>query len=78
MNISRLLNSKYSKYILSFIIGLGLATLFRRVCDKKNCIDFKAPPVEEIKDKEYKYDNRCYSFKHTAVKCDHSKKIIHF
>ena len=49
MNISRLLNSKYSKYIISFIIGLGLATLFRKACTKKNCLVFKAPNLSKIK-----------------------------
>lgn len=78
MNISRLLNSKYSKYILSFIIGIGLATLFRRVCNKKNCLTFKAPKPEELENKQYEFDDKCYSYEKHAVSCNKNKKIVEF
>ena len=78
MNISRLLNSKYSKYILSFIIGLGFATLFRKGCNKKNCLVFKAPPPESLEKKEYEFNDKCYTYKKSAVTCDKTKKIVEF
>ena len=56
MNISRLLHSKYSAYFISLILGLGLATLFKKASNKKNCMVFKAPSLEDIKDKQYKFD----------------------
>lgn len=78
MNISRLLNSKYSKYILSFILGLGLATLFRKACNKKNCLTFKAPKPDELKNKQYKFNNKCYTYDIDAVTCNKNKKIVEF
>ena len=42
MKIKQLINSKEGKYIISVVLGLGLATLFREVCKDKTCIVFKA------------------------------------
>jgi hypothetical protein len=78
MNVSRLLNGKYSKFVISFILGLGIATLFRKACDKKNCMVFKAPPMETMKSKNFKFDGKCYKFEPEAVKCVPHKKIIKF
>ena len=78
MNISRLLHSKYSAYFISLILGLGLATLFKKACNKKNCMVFKAPSLEDIKDKQYKFDDKCYKFTPEAVTCNKSKKIVEF
>ena len=37
--------------LMSVILGLGIASLFREVCKNKRCIEFHAPPLEELKDK---------------------------
>jgi hypothetical protein len=63
---------------MSILLGLGLASLFRTVCKDKDCIIFHAPPLEEIKDKIYKYDNKCYKYTTKSVVCDKTKKIITF
>ena len=76
MHLSNFFHSTTGKYILSIILGLGLASLFRSVCKGKNCMIFKAPPIEELKDQVYKYNNKCYEFKPVASKCDKSKKIL--
>ena len=36
MNFRRLLYSTPGKYIISILLGLGLATLFRRACKERN------------------------------------------
>ena len=43
MNFKRLINTSLGKIIISIMLGLGLATLFRKVCKDKNCITFKGP-----------------------------------
>jgi hypothetical protein len=53
MNVRRLLHSNIGKSIISILLGLGLATLFRKVCNDRNCLLFKAPEPSEIKDKNY-------------------------
>jgi hypothetical protein len=59
---------------MSILLGFGLASLFRAVCKDKDCIIFHAPPLEEIKDKIYKFGDKCYKYTPTPTKCDKSKK----
>jgi hypothetical protein len=78
MNLSKFVNSNTGRHIMSIILGIGLATLFRTMCSGKNCNIIKAPPLEEIDDKIYKFDNKCYKLEKSAVKCDNKKQIINF
>jgi hypothetical protein len=76
MQIKRLLYSESGKIVISILLGLGLATLFRKVCKDKDCIVFKGPIMTNIDDKIYKYDNKCYKYSTENVSCDKSKRII--
>lgn len=76
MYLHKFFENKTGKYMLSIILGIGIASLFRKVCKEKNCIVFKAPPLDEIRDKVFKYDKQCYKYKPVATKCDPQKKII--
>lgn len=78
MEIRRLLYGQYSKYVISVILGFGLATLFRKVCKERNCLIFKGPNINNIENKIYKYDDKCYTLKHKSVQYDKSKKDIFF
>jgi len=76
LNLSKMLHSKSGKYLLSIILGLGLASLFRRLCKDNNCIVFYAPPFDEIKDKIYKEDGKCYTFTPVTTKCNPNKQQV--
>ena len=78
MNFKRLLNTFYGQLILSILLGLGLASLFRKVCNDRNCIVFKAPSLEEVTSNIYEYNNKCYSFKEHAVKCGSAEQEVQF
>jgi hypothetical protein len=75
-NFKRILNSDTGKIIISALLGLGLATLFQRVCNDKNCIIFNGPVITEIDDKIYKYGEKCYKYTARPEKCDSTKRII--
>jgi len=76
INISKFLHTQNGKYIMSVILGFGLATFFRTVCKDKNCLLFKAPPMEEIEDKIYKFHDKCYKYTPVSKKCDASKRTV--
>lgn len=76
MNLKRLLNTPLGIVFISIILGLGLATLFRKVCNDKNCIKFNGPIISEYDQKIYQYGNKCYKYNTTQTNCDKSKKII--
>ena len=78
MYLKRLLYGKYSKYVISAILGIGLATLFRKVCNDRNCLIFKGPKINLIEKKVFKHNNKCYKFKHESCSCNNNKKIVNF
>ena len=78
INIQNFLHSTTGKYLLSILLGLGLSTLFRETCKGKNCLIFQAPPDDEIKDKIYKHENKCYKYKTVSTDCNNNKKSVEY
>jgi hypothetical protein len=78
MYLLKFVHSETGRNIMSIIFGLGLATFFRQICSGKNCIVSKAPPLEEIEDKIYKFDGKCYKIEKNAEKCNNQKKVVSF
>ena len=76
--IKRLLHSKFGKVVISILLGLGLATLFRKVCNDRNCLLLKGPKLSNIRGKTFKYNDKCYKYKENATTCDKTKKIVDF
>ena len=61
-------DEKYNTYLYSIIWGLGIAALFRRICDNDKCIVIKAP--SDIFKYEQKHNNECYKFEREDVQCE--------
>lgn len=78
MHIRRLLYSDVGRVIISILLGLGLATIFRRVCKNRDCLVFHAAPLDKIRQQIFKYNDKCYLFNETAQSCDPQKKILQF
>jgi hypothetical protein len=76
MNFKRLLNTDIGQTFISILLGLGLATMFRQVCEGKNCLIFNGPVINEIDGKIYKFGEYCHKNKLNAVSCNATKKII--
>jgi hypothetical protein len=76
MNLSKFFHTESGKILMSVILGFGLATLFRSVCNGKNCLIMKAPPLDDIEDKIYKHGEKCYKFNSVTTKCDAKKKEV--
>ena len=75
-NILNKLHTKNGKLILSIILGLGLATIFRKVCKDLECFIYKAPPESEIIDSVYAFNNKCYRYKKNNISCGKKKITI--
>jgi len=78
MNLKRLIYSDVGRIVISIILGLGLATIFRRVCKERNCLVFHAPKMNKIKGQIFKFKDKCYTFEEEIEKCDDNKKIVDF
>lgn len=55
--------------IISIILGLGLAALFRNVCDDKRCVVIKAPNSHDMTTYYYKLQGDCYKYTPEEVAC---------
>jgi len=76
MHLGKLLHTQSGKIVMSMILGFGLATLFRSVCNGKNCVILHAPQMNEISDKIYSHQDKCYKFSSEVTKCDAGKKTV--
>lgn len=68
-NLMKKLHSRAGRIIVSVILGLGIASLFRPMCQQRDCIDFKGPDLKDIEQNIYRYNNKCYKFKLTSRSC---------
>jgi len=69
VNIKELINSNTGAIIISIILGLGIAALFKKSCEGGKCIVFQAPP-KDISNKIYKQDSKCIKFTPETTKCN--------
>jgi len=76
MNVKRLLDTNIGHFFISAILGLGLASLFNKVCKDKNCLIFNGPILTEFEGKVYKYGEKCYKYSLNPTKCDKTKRVI--
>tara|TARA_B100001758_G_scaffold102021_1_gene87330 strand:- start:351 stop:605 length:255 start_codon:yes stop_codon:yes gene_type:complete len=76
MGFKRLLNTDLGVNIISIILGLGLASLFRKICKDKNCLVFNGPIISDIEGKIYKHGDKCYKYSSTTEPCDSTKRQV--
>lgn len=55
--------------IISIILGIGFASLFRQICKEGKCVIVKGPGVNDIQKRVYKIDDKCYVYKPKATLC---------
>tara|TARA_B100000925_G_C22008996_1_gene475195 strand:- start:882 stop:1100 length:219 start_codon:yes stop_codon:yes gene_type:complete len=67
--VEDVINTNLGKVIISIIWGLGLATLFRKVCKGRKCLIIKGPKPEDMDNKVYKFDDKCYLYKSKNTTC---------
>jgi len=58
-------------------MGFGLSTIFRQICKGDNCKIYIAPDFKDIKDKIYKFNNKCYKFDYQSVSCENTQLPIY-
>ncbi len=55
--------------LISFLLGFGLAAMFRPVCKGPDCVIMRGPPVQELRDAVYQFGSKCVEFKTKTVEC---------
>jgi hypothetical protein len=67
--LTKLFNTYEGKVIISIILGLGLASVFRQVCHGSQCVVIKGPNTKEINESYYKIEDECYKYSPSVVDC---------
>ena len=78
MYIRRLIYNPFAPYIFSILLGFGLATFFRKICNGRNCLKFRAPPLKKINNRIFKYGGKCYKYNLQAHPCAKERTIVNF
>ena len=71
--LKNIFDTELGRIIISIILGLGLAAVFRKVCTGNNCLVIKGPNIQEVEKYYYKIDNDCFKYKPVVTPCDSSK-----
>ena len=74
--LKNIINSERGKIVFSIILGLGLASLFRQSCKSNNCLIFKVPKLDKIKDKVFNHNNKCYTFSSSSINCNETNNNL--
>ena len=76
MYLDKFVHSKTGRIIMSMLLGIGLATLFRTACKGRQCRIISSPPLSELQDQTYKFNNKCYTFETNPIDCATNKKTV--
>jgi hypothetical protein len=61
---------------VSFLIGFGIAAMFRPLCNGPECIVLHGPPVKDVINKVYQLGGGCVEFTTEVVECPKDTKDI--
>lgn len=72
INANAFFKSETGMKIISIIMGLGIAGLFKMSCDSRSCIVYKGPDMS--KKKNIKYNDKCYKATEVISECNKNKE----
>lgn len=56
------------KKVASVILGIGLATMFRKICNNSKCLVIKGPKNDQL-NHYYRIDKTCYKYNPYPINC---------
>jgi hypothetical protein len=70
------MHTKNGQLLISIILGIGAASIFRKICTETNCLDFRGPDLKEVNDSIYSHNDLCYKFTPHSVTCNTAPRQI--
>lgn len=74
-SVRAFLDDETGQIVVSILLGLGLAALFRKACRDNSCIVIKGPSEEETQKYYYKVDDECYKYNRVQADCTTEKQL---
>lgn len=69
----KMLHSRSGIIVMSILWGLGLATLFRKVCKDRSCMVFRKPNPGWVEQRVFKDGDQCIQYRAIRIPCSTSK-----
>lgn len=69
MMVKKIMQDKFGSIVISVILGLGLAAMFRRACAGDSCVVIKPPDQKEVTDHVFKIEQSCFRYTPNVVPC---------
>lgn len=73
--MGRIMATDAGAIVVSLLLGLGLAAIFRRACHGDGCLVLRAPDAGEIARSHYKVGADCYKYTPRVVPCPSSGPV---
>lgn len=70
--IRNIMQNEAGAIVVSVLLGLGLAALFRSACTGNNCIVIQGPDPAEVSKHVYKVKDGCYTYTPYVTPCAES------
>ena len=64
-----LMKSDMGCVLVSVLLGLGLATMFHKVCAGRDCVIVKGPNVEYVTKHMWRNGEECFHYRARGVDC---------
>lgn len=74
-NIIKSMHTEFGQVVISIILGIGLASLFRRTCHDEDCYKFQSPKTSEVETNTYLHGGSCYKFNAETKNCTKNKHV---
>lgn len=74
--LGKFMDNPMGRIVISILLGLGLATLFRKACSGNHCIVIAGPKLSDVQKHYYKIDDDCFKYTPYQVTCkneEHNK-----
>jgi hypothetical protein len=72
---TRMIHTSFGRTLISIVLGIGIASIFRKTCKDASCFKFTSPPAAEVKESVYLHGGSCYKFDTETVKCGSGEQV---
>jgi hypothetical protein len=78
MDFLTYIENKNVAFLLSCVLGFGMAALLRPMCKGPDCVILRGPPISQVRNAVYQTGSKCHEFEAKVVKCpvDENTKVV--
>jgi hypothetical protein len=78
MDISAIMSSTTGIYLVSIVLGFGLATLMTGTCQGAFCTVLRAPDPKTYAHDSFSFGGKCWTYNTAATSCNATQAVIDY